>query len=442
MRGWPDRSGKRMRAVGASLVLGLVGCQERFPTVLDDAAFPTEAYTVQVTLPFHEFAKDVRVWGGYGRPYELPHGVVARSYEGELEARTLISWEAYPGVASVRDTTGTVRADTALVFVGGRVVAVLDTLDVRGVGGPVTLGLGALQQPWDLATVSWNLAVDSVGGRVPWGEPGAGPVVGLGTAEWDRTQGDSVVFALDSAAVALWADSLGQRRGIRLEAVTEGIRLHVNRVTLVLTTRPRSRPDTLLYLSVPARERTFVYHPFPEVPGGEIRVGGVPAWRSVLTLDLPEKVYPAAEVCSRIACPITLTPQALVSASLVLRTQPSRPGFTPTDTLRVDVREALEPSRMPKSPLGFSLLPFGGLSIPPARFQAPEGEDVLIPLGEYVEGLIRARSDTTMVVSKSVVFLSAFEPLSLFYGAFQGPGSPHPPRLRLILTVGRGVQLR
>lgn len=437
-----QRSRKKVLAAAAWLAFAGAACQERFPTVLEDPAFPTDAYTAQVSLPFHEFAKEVRVWGGYGRPYELPHGVVARRYEGHLDARTLVSWEPYPSVVSVRDTTGTVRADTALVFVGGRVVAVLDTLDVRGVSGPVTLALGALGKRWDLASVSWKMAVDTVGGKTPWDEPGAGPTAALGTAAWDRTKGDSVVFPLDSAAVALWADSLGRRKGVRLEAVTEGVRLNVNRVTLVLTTRPRSRPDTLLQLSVRAGERTFVYHPFPEVPSGEIRVGGVPAWRSVLTIELPEKVQPPAAICSRIPCPITLTPEALVSASLVLRTQPSLPGFTPTDTLRVDVRPALEPSRMPKSPLGFSLLPLGGLSIPPSRFQAPEGEEVLIPLGEYVEGLIRARSDTTLTVSKSLVFLSAFEPLSLFYGSFQGPGSPHPPRLRLIFTVGRGVQLR
>ncbi len=419
----------------------LAACGEETPTIVNGGGLPVSPTTVQVTLPFDDFVNSLSVWGGYGRPVELSHGVVAREYDGALDARTLAAWQRYPVSASVRDTTGTTRPDANLTFLGGRVVAVFDTLSST-FGESVTLGLGAIQDDWDPLTATWTLAVDSVGEQRSWPEEGAGPVLPLATSEWIPSEGDSAVFELDSAAVALWTDSVAARKGFRLDALTQGVRLNVRDLRLLLTTRPGSRPDTLLHLTVSPRYRTFVYNPTPEVPQGEIRVGGVPAWRTVLELDLPEELTLTPDLCAQVGCPVPLTADALVSAILVLRTETPPRGFHPPDTLRMDVREVLELSRLPKSPLGFTMVGFTGIRVPPRAFGEEEGTEVLIPLGQYVETLIRARSDPEIPVSNSMALLSSLEPLSLYFGSFSGPGTPNEPVLRLILTFGEGVQIR
>jgi hypothetical protein len=45
-------------------------------------------------------------------------------------------------------------------------------------------------------------------------------------------------------------------------------------------------------------------------------------------------------------------------------------------------------------------------------------------------------------VPGTIAFLSAFEPLSLPFGTFHGGAGVDGPELRLILTVGRGVEIR
>jgi len=418
------------------------GCQEEIIVTLDGDLIPVGAVTVEVSLPFHEFAGDLEHWGGYGQPYELPTSIVARAFEGSLDARVLNSWSPYPVSASVRDSTGSVRTDSVLTFVGGRIVARFDTLS-SVLDGPVTLSIGMLPRDWDSRSAAWAVAVDSVGDRQFWAEEGAGPVTPLGTAIWDPATGDSVVFEIDSAAVALWADTADAEKGVRLDAVTEGVRLDLTRLTYLLLTRPSIHTDTIVELGVGSRTRTFVYQPVPEAPENEIRVGGAPAWRTVFTMNMPETLDGPPELCQLVQCPLTLTPESLISASLVLTTQAPPPAFQPTDSLRLDVRPVLEPSRLPKSPLGSSLVGLFGVSLLPEYFGEEAGAEVEIPLGAYIQGLVAVNTGSAVVAPPTTLaLLSSFEPLSLYFAAFEGPDSPTGPQLRLILTLAEDVRIR
>ncbi|MFH1764008.1 MAG: hypothetical protein ABIF09_07445 [Gemmatimonadota bacterium] len=418
-----------------------LGCQEEITTVLEGDFIPVDAVTVEVTLPFHEFAGELVAWGGYGRPYQLATGIVARAFEGSLDSRVLNSWYPYPVAASVRDSTGSIRTDSLLTFVGGRIVARFDTL-TSVLEGPVTLAIGALQRDWDSRSATWTLAVDSVGDRQLWTEEGAGPVTPLGTAVWDPAAGDSVVFEIDSAGVALWADTAEAGMGVRLDAVTEGVRLDLRGLTYLLSTRPSIHTDTIVELAVASSVRTFVYQPVPDVPGAEIRVGGVPAWRTVFTMGMPKTLDGPAELCQVVQCPLTLTPGSLISASLVLTTQAPPPAFQPTDSLYLDVRPVLEPSRLPKSPLGSSLAGIQGVILEPGDFGGEAGAEIEIPLGSYIETLIARNSGADVEVPATLALLSLFEPLSLYFAAFEGPDSPAGPKLRLILTLAEDVRIR
>ena len=173
-----------------------------------------------------------------------------------------------------------------MTFVGGRVVAFFDTIASTN-NGPVELGLGATQTPWDNRTVTWVTAVDTLNDLRPWPQPGAGPVTSIGTTVWDPAEGDSAWFELDSLQVEAWADTADVSRGARIESLTDNARLQVSRVVLRLDTRPSSNPDTIIVLSAQRDEISFVYDPIPEAPENGIRIGGAPAWRTVLNVKIP-----------------------------------------------------------------------------------------------------------------------------------------------------------
>jgi hypothetical protein len=264
----------------------------------------------------------------------------------------------------------------------------------------------------------------------------------MATAVWEPTESDSVIFELDSAAVALWNDSASAAQGVRLEALTDGVRIQVHTVRLFLNTRPSSNPDTLIDLAVEARYRTFIYHPVLEAPESEMRVGGVPAWRTVFDTKFPAVLDGPPELCQQVGCPLELEPGMVNAASLYLTTTAPPPGFRPSDDLQVDVRIVLEPHRLPKSPLGPSLAGQFGVSFPPEYFREEAGTRVEIPFGGYVVDLIRGTNTAGEDFSRTVALLSSREPLSMPFGSFVGGGGPEEPELRLILTVGGAVEIR
>jgi hypothetical protein len=418
----------------------LLACQEEIVAVLEGDLVPVEAVTVEVRLPFDEFAKDLEAWGGYGRPYELTNDVVANGFGGNLDARVLNSWFPFPRSAQVRDSAGLIRTDTVLTFIGARLVARFDTL-TSVFGDSLEVGVSALSQKWDFVSTSWAMAVDSVGDRQEWTESGGGPVTPIATGFWEPTLADSVVLELDSAGVALWSDTLGARKGARLDVVSDGARLDLTDLRLYLETRPSVHPDTLVELEVSTRARTFIYSPEPGEPGNELRIGGVPAWRSVFTMALPRVLDGPESLCQQVQCPLTLDPASLVSASLVLTTKAPPAGFQPTDTLLMDARPVLEPSRLPKSPLGSTLLVTQGTLLPHEAFGPNAGTQIGIPLGPFLQALLTESTDQAGV-PETVALLAAFEPLSLSFVSFEGPDSPFPPELRLILVLAEDVLIR
>jgi hypothetical protein len=423
-------------------VVGILpACKEDITTSVDGDLIPVEAVTVEVDLPFQAFAEDLQGWSGYGQAYELSTDIVARSFEGTLDSRVLNGWTPYPTVATVRDSTGVFVTDSTLTYVGGQVVARFDTL-TSVLEDPADLALGFVPRSWDFRSATWEFAVDSVGDEQTWPEAGAGPVTPLATAVWDPADGDTVVFELDSAAVQLMADSVDAAQGVRLEALTDGVRLDLVGLSYRLSVRPSVNPDSLVNLSVNSLARTFVYQPAPDTPVNEVRIGGVPAWRAVFTMDLPETLDGPPSLCQQVECPLALTPESLISASLVLTTQAVPAAFVPRDTLRLDVRPVFEPARLPKSPLGSSLTGVLGIQLLPEQFGEESGTEVEIPLGAYIESVLSMNAGSETEVPLTLALLSAFEPLSLYFAAFQGPDSPAPPRLNLILTLAEEVRIR
>jgi hypothetical protein len=418
----------------------VLACDEKTPTSLDEGRLPVDPTTVEIVLSWAEFARGLEVYGGFGSTNELGAGVVAHGFAGTLDARTLVRFEPFPLRATVRDSLGTLRPDSNFTFVGGRVVARLDTLSSTNGDAPVTLALDALTEAWDVRTASWTLAVDTAGDTRAWGEPGAGPVLALGEVVWNPTLGDSVSFEVDSATVALLGDTLNDARGVRLSLLTEGERVDVRQVTLRLDARPNVHRDTLVTLTAASRGLTFVYDPVPAPPPDGIRVGGTPAWRTVIDLDIPRVLNGPASLCAQVGCPFVLEPSRVNHASLVLTTSVVEPAaFQPTDTIRLDVRSVLAPDLLPKSPLGSSFLGVVGERVPPDAFRDQAGRQVSVPITSLVRILVDP--DVEGLPSSQVALLSVLEPLSLAFASFVGPGADGAPVLRLIVTAADTVRL-
>lgn len=430
----------KMAVLGGALALLGTACGEQSPVSVDPGLLPIEPTSVEVRLTWEEFGSNLEVFGGYGFARELGSGVVAHAFGGVLEGRTLVKFGTLPLTATVTDSTGTSRTDTLLTLTGGRMVAFMDTL--RSVAdGPVTLELGALRQRWDSRSVTWDLAVDSTGATIPWQEPGAGPLERVATAVWDPALGDSAVFVLDSAQVEMWRDTSEVNQGAIVGMVSEGARLEVNNIVLRATVIPSIRPDTTVMLTASRESFSFVYSPAPAPPSGALRVGGAPAWRTVLDIDVPLQLNGPAALCAAAGCPVELTPTRVNYAALVLSTAVTEPAFQPSDTFPVDVRPVFQRSAMPKSPLGPSLANPLGTRMDPAYFSSAPGTEVEIPITNFVRSILQGDSIGGFPPPRSVALLSVFEPSSIAFASFFGPGTPRAPVLKLIVTTGRAVQL-
>lgn len=428
----------------------LAACQELLPTAESDDLVRA-GVAIEVTLPAHDFIDRVRVYGGYGRTSELGTGFIAHRFgtgiapdgteDESLEAATLLRFGRYPGVVTVNDTAGTSRPDSSLTFLTARIVARFDTIgSVRP--GPVAVQAHALTEPWDGVSADWEFAVDTLLKHVPWSSPGGGAVEHIGEAVWDPGEGDSIVIMVDSARVAAWGDSTDLSRGVRLTTEVPGVRLQIRSSLMWIETRPSLDPDTLIHVLAGTENTTFIYNPLPTAPRDGMRVGGAPAWRTVLDLDVPATLSGPPALCAELACPVEITEDHVSYAALLLTTEAERAAFAPSDTVSMDLRMVTVPDVLPKSPLGPSLAGFAGVVLAPEWFAPPAGHVVEVPVTALVRDLLRGETSDGDPVTGTVALLSAFEPLSIEYVSFRGPGgaagAAGAPELRLILNFARG----
>ena len=429
--------------VALLLTLAALACTDSIPTAAR-GELVAPGVAVEVTIPFEDFVTSVAVYGGYGRASQLGGGFIAHEFgpgldedgiEGSgLEAATLVRYGRFPSSIQVVDTAGTNRLDTLITFHEGRILVRLDTVG-SVVGGPVEITAHTIAEDWDPVSANWGFAVDTLGQRVAWSEPGAGAVERVGSAVWDPAQGDSVAIPVDSTLLATWADSAFAARDIRLSTTHAGARLRVTRAQLWISTVPSLRPDTVVSVAVSTNAATFIYHPEPRAPQDALRVGGAPAWRTILNLDVPHSLTGYPDLCARLQCPVDIIHDQVSYAGLRLTTLAGSPAFAPSDTLALDVRMVTAPNFLPKSPLGPSTLArSGGAVVGPELFRPPAGQIVEIPITVVVRDQLRGQDPDGLPISNSLALLSIFEPWSIEYATFGGRLSSSPPTLRMILN--------
>lgn len=443
-------SDRRLALVPLVALLG--ACTELLPTAESDDLV-RGGIAVEARLPASDFLDRVRVYGGYGRTSELGGGFIAHRFGAGadpaahpgLEAVTLLRFGRYPEVVTVNDTAGTSRPDSSLTFLSGRIVARFDTLGSVH-SGPVAIRAAATTEAWDGVSATWEYAVDTLRHRVPWSQPGGGALGEIGEWEWDPEAGDSLIIELDSAQVAAWSDTTDLSRGVRLSTDVQGVRLQLRSALMWIETLPSLNPDTLIQVLAGTENITFIYDPVPTAPENGMRVGGAPAWRTVLDLDIPPALDGPPTLCEQLGCPLELSEEHISYAALRLTTQAERAAFAPSDTISIDLRMVMVPDVLPKSPLGPSLAGIAGVILAPEWFAPPGGHVVEVPITGLVQDLLRGETAEGDPVSSTVALLSAFEPLSIEYASFEGlggvpggPALPGEPELRLILNYVRGA---
>lgn len=438
------------------LAASLAACKDQLPTSVDPKLLPVGPVSIEVRLPWSQFASSAKVFEGYGHATDGSGGFISNKYEGVVDSHLLYHFAAFPTSADVADSLGTTVTDDSLHVVGATFKLHLRSAAGSN-GGPVVIGAARTLTHWDAQTASWDFAVDSAGSRQAWGEPGGGPVEPIGLTAWNpEVDGDSAVFVLDSAAVAGLVDTTLAERGVRITMETVGEQALGLALEVLLEVRPSVNPDTTVFLaSQLPTDFTFVYNPKPQPNTTGLRIGGIPSARTVISLALPETVPGNAEVCAVTTCPLELTGSRLNHATLVLTTRPSEKGFRPPDSLRIQAVEVLAPDVLPKSPLGPSIFISAsglatGAQVGGAAFVPGGSRRVEVPITPIVENLFNGATPTGETPSSTVALLSyrcieeagiCREPASIGFGSFAGVGEPGEPYLRLILTISDAVGL-
>ena len=265
-------------AAGLS-TLTLGACVED-PLLLDADAAPGAS---SPTLDFSLLSSDLPGWRDTtytGFTLRSDAGFALLSNEATARARFL-------GVLNVPDTI-TTFADTLPVdrFDSLDVRVLVDTIQSRFGGFPLTVRLMEVTRPFDPESATWSEAEPGM----PWTTPGGDLGVQLGVAQMTEVA-DSIVIPIDVDADSLlkaWQDSDGEPG---MAFVIEGPESALNVRNVVF------RYDALLEgREVPVNQtqsltrRTFIVDPPMPATGSRLRVGGLPASRLYLSVEIPPSI--------------------------------------------------------------------------------------------------------------------------------------------------------
>lgn len=428
------------RALAAAVLLSLpvVACTDDPPTASGEDLFPggTLPSTFQVVVPAESFVRSLGSFSGYTGPRNVGYLLVANRFDGELESHALARLGALPAtVTYTRDNAQ--RTDSIAAFVGGSLIARVDTAASTSTG-VLELEVWEVGQEWDPGSVSWQLAVDTAGVRVPWAVPGGTPgelLARVGVQAGVRPPGDSIVIPLDSLALARIARE--DFPGLLVTASGGAGRVQIGGLVLRPEARPRgATPDTVVSAAdVATSPRTFVFTPDQPRSADAWEAGGIRSARTLFRMDLPATV----PVCRQGVCTDrALREVTLNEVSLLLEPVPVPDGFRPLAPVPLALRRVAEPELGRRAPLGelvnevVGISPAGGRPVFGGSVFVPGDSVVAIPITSFVSRQVSG--DTTSValalLSDPGPFLG--NPAAISFGV--GWFAP-APRLRIVYTV-------
>lgn len=432
----------------AGLMGGLAACGDEDPTGVGSTLLGPGVTTFEVVLEADQFLLSDTTYPGFATFRDLGSRLVANGFAGELDAHTLARINRPFTVTYVREEGGTSQADSLLSIRGGRFTLIVDTIATTD--GPIAVEVAPITESWETGSVTWTLRTDTADVSEPWTTPGGttGPVAGSGV--W--VEGDTLFIPVDSAAAAVWHDTANARLGALIRTTTEGARLRLRSVSFSFDVVPRARPDTLLEAGSVTQTAYIVS---PEEPSaaadGELRVGGLPFWRSLLHFrpldDIVVNACTGTIGTGDPACDVPLG-DATVSLAQVLLTPLVVGGRRVESPLRIDAREVLLAEGVPVSRAPLAPL-YGSVTVNPevpVELFGPPGpgdQTAGVRVTNFVRDLIAGveeDDEDDPPPSEWLALLSTAETgaslPTLGYMSFSSMEGTSPPRLRLIVTMG------
>jgi hypothetical protein len=419
---------RRILGIGCALAIAgvLAGCGDEDPTEVGSDLLGEGLRTVEVVLEHSAFLQGDTTYDRIGTLNQAAYGIVADSFAGELEARVLFRVDR-PYRVTYEDTAGSTRTDSLEAIRGGTLTVVVDTLFQPA--GAVELELVELLEDWHPGTVSWANRADTADVAEPWAVEGGSLGAVLATGTWET--GDTLQITVDSAAAAVWHDTLAAFRGGALQVATPGARMRIQSVDFAFDVVPVDS-DTLLTAGRASDQRTIA-SPDTTDPGLALRVGGLPVWRSMLHfLPLAEVRVPCES--GPTTCTIALSEVAVNTANLIVRTAPVG-GRRIERPMRMEARAALEGPGIPLTRLPLSQA-FGRMedSLDVSAFaDTATAVSARIPVTNYVRRNVAPPEGESPLLWLALTAES--ERTTFGYGQFHGIESAMPPQLQLVVTI-------
>ena len=408
------------------LLLALTACTDEAPTDVGGELISTgDVRTFEVVLDPAQFIAYDTTFSGYATPQDAPFTLIANKFGGVVDANVLLRLALPPAIINVRNAAGTTVPDSAPRYFAGRLVVRFDT--TLSTPRPATFRAFRTIEPWHFSA-TWTLRVDTGNVELPWSTPGGSRGAQIDTATW--AAGDSIVFRVDSATVAQWRDTANTSRGALIVSETNNTRVRLRSVTLRLQARSNIQQDTVFNLDVPAATSAFIFNPQPPAPGNQLRVGGVPAWRSIIGVNenLRNLTFPCPGVTD---CQIRLDRAHINLAELLLQPVSAPAGFIPEDSTFVQVRALLVTPGVPlqRSPVG---VPVGNSEIIRASLfgSPPSATPIRINVTNYIVALVDEDIPETSRPPVALTLMQFNEPATFGFNAFASG-----PRLRIVLTA-------
>ncbi|CAN5853806.1 hypothetical protein BH23GEM9_BH23GEM9_18320 [soil metagenome] len=405
-------------------------CGQEVPTGVGAGLLPPDAVrTFEVILEPDRYLVYDTAFGQYTDPQDAPFIVVANQFEGGLNSNALVRF-SIPASVTVTDATGVVRLDTVPNYFAGTVRMGIDS--TLAPTAAVRLALYRAGEDWH-GSATWTQRVDSGGVSLTWSVPGGtrGALVDTVTV---AAGADSIVFNVDSATIALWADTSNASRGAIIVAETPGTRLRTSLPALFLEARPSVRPDTVATTIAAAPVHTWLFDPEPPLSVGIPQVGGTPAWRTVFRLR--ERLDTLSFPCPGVPnCRARLGDSHINYAAIRLQPRAMTSGFRPEAPITVAAYLMLPTEQLPlqRSPLGDLS---GFVTIPASSFAAPAGPVVEIAMTDMIRVASLNPDDRGTGFLPTHFALVPGEPRTFGYGVFEPM-----PALRLVISIAKELLL-
>ncbi len=415
-----------MAALGLLMVV-VVSCTEEGLTGVGADLMGPGVRTFEVTLDASRFLVRDTAFDRIGTLNDAVFHMAAHQFEGVLDARTLLSLRRPLTVSYTMDDEA--RTDTIAALVGGTLTLVVDT--IASGPGPIDLEVLQVTEEWHRESATWTVRLDTADLRETWATPGGSPGPVLGGGTW--TSGDTLRILMDSAAVAVWDDTAAARVGGLVRVASPDTRIFFEEMSFEFDVTPMDVDTVVTAGSLVSNKIILTPEQDAEPAPGVLRVGGLPAWRSMLRFQALDDAEIPCGPGEPADCTIPVRDVTINKASLVLHPVLAGPRRV-EQPMYIEGRAVLQGPgvtlvRAPLTPpIGTSTDP-----IMPSLFVAPAPDS---PVQVPITGYVRSHADPDEQAVPLWLALTALGERGQFgYAAFGGVESDRPPRLRLMVSV-------